>query len=141
MASLAKRLLHVDGDIESHRNVKDILRRCDIGCAIAAIFDGRQAIQIIESTAFDLIILDSWMPGRKRICPCRHIRRTGPLTLIVVLFVPGQKQRRRIGKGGPSERFLRAGRPQRPSRRVVRDLIFGRPAKLSRWHDSRPAVH
>jgi DNA-binding NtrC family response regulator len=57
----------------------------DEGYHVSVATDGKQALAVIEQTAFDLVITDLRMPDVDGIEVLRHVKRTSPLTPVIVL--------------------------------------------------------
>lgn len=84
--SLAKVLL-VEDDASLGKEVKDWLEDMD-GLAVEHVATGEDALQVLTSFGFDLIILDWELPGVSGLQVCRDFRNSGGQTPI--LFLTGR---------------------------------------------------
>ncbi len=83
---MAKVLL-VEDDTNLGKEVKDWLEEMD-GLAVEHIATGEDALQVLQSFGFDLIILDWELPGISGLQVCRSFRAAGGQTPI--LFLTGR---------------------------------------------------
>lgn len=57
------------------------------GFAVDDLGDGRQALDVARTTAFDLLVLDVMLPGLDGISLCRAVRTAGPNTHTPILML------------------------------------------------------
>ena len=57
------------------------------GFAVEDLGDGRQALDVARTTAFDLLVLDVMLPGLDGISLCRAVRTSGPNTNTPILML------------------------------------------------------
>ena len=57
------------------------------GFAVEDLGDGRQALDVARTTAFDLLVLDVMLPGLDGISLCRAVRTAGPNTNTPILML------------------------------------------------------
>src|SRR5262245_47872304 len=56
------------------------------------IGDGREALDRLQSEAFDLLILDISLPGLDGLSLCRAVRRTGPNVAIPIIMLTARSE-------------------------------------------------
>lgn len=62
------------------------------GLETSAVADGREALALVASRAFDLVVLDLMLPGVDGIAICRAIRRGGPNQDVPVLMLTARRE-------------------------------------------------
>jgi DNA-binding response OmpR family regulator len=62
------------------------------GLATTAAGDGREALDLLGATAYDLVVLDLMLPGVDGIAICRAIRRGGPNQDVPVLMLTARRE-------------------------------------------------
>jgi len=67
------------------------------GYAVEAASDGEVALRLAMAGRFDLIVLDIMLPGRDGFEVCRHLRRSGQQTPIIMLTARAQEADRVMG--------------------------------------------
>jgi two-component system, OmpR family, alkaline phosphatase synthesis response regulator PhoP len=77
------RILLVEDETNLRRTVSDLLK--SDGYTVASSADGLEAQNLAMSESFDLIILDVMLPSRNGFDVCRHLRRHGVNTPILML--------------------------------------------------------
>lgn len=75
-----RRVLIVDDEADMRRLVRMYLEKEDFVCVEAE--DGKQALDILSSTTFDLIILDIMMPNIDGLTFCMKVRETSSIPII-----------------------------------------------------------
>jgi two-component system, OmpR family, response regulator MprA len=76
-------VLVVDDDFAIRESLDRSLRANGYGVQLAS--DGTQALQAIDDTPFDAVVLDVLMPGRSGIDVCRSLRAAGNRVPILIL--------------------------------------------------------
>ncbi|MBI5265568.1 MAG: response regulator [Bradyrhizobium sp.] len=76
-------ILIVDDDVAVQATIRLVLERA--GHRVTTASDGKKAIELFETGAFDLIFLDIFMPGMDGLETMRLIRRQQPGIPIVVI--------------------------------------------------------
>src|SRR5260370_17926170 len=73
--------------VEDEKNIAQILRRGleEEGHAVSLAADGRSALELAESSAFDLLLLDVMLPGMDGLEVARRLRGNRQDTPILVL--------------------------------------------------------
>lgn len=77
------RILFVEDDIEQLNPLRDILSRS--GYVVDGVEDGKTAQWLIETRNYDLLILDWMLPDISGLDLCRHYRRLGKATSVLIL--------------------------------------------------------
>src|SRR5215510_10047867 len=77
------RILFVEDEVKLRRTVTDLLK--SDGYTVQSSADGLEAEQLAMSQPFDLIILDVMLPSRNGFDVCRHLRKNGVNTPILML--------------------------------------------------------
>ena len=62
------------------------------GLQATAVADGREALQRVSTTPFDLVVLDLMLPGVDGISICRALRRSGPNQDVPVLMLTARRE-------------------------------------------------
>lgn len=62
------------------------------GLQATAVGDGRDALDRVSSTPFDLVVLDLMLPGVDGISICRALRRSGPNRDVPVLMLTARRE-------------------------------------------------
>ncbi len=83
MTSTRARILVVDDDPDIRANLADILRDMDFAVDTAA--DGPASLELIRTTAYDLVLLDLRMPGMDGLEVYRQLKRLRPGTMVIVV--------------------------------------------------------
>jgi DNA-binding response OmpR family regulator len=89
------RILIVEDEPSIALALEDDLRREGYDTTLAR--DGRRAIEAALSDAFDLILLDVMLPGPDGFEVCRHVRRAGIRTPIVMLTARADEAEKVLG--------------------------------------------
>ncbi|MET0221813.1 MAG: response regulator [Tardiphaga sp.] len=77
------RILVVDDDKAIQLITKLLLER--EGHAVCCADDGSQALQVFRETAFDLLIVDIFMPGMDGLETMKMVHKQHPLTPVIVI--------------------------------------------------------
>ena len=96
-----KKILVAEDDLASRELVREILETC--GYQVLEARDGREALQRVEETAPDLVILDIQMPGLDGSAVLRQLRQDSRFTSLPVVAVTSYAMR------GDREKALAAG--------------------------------
>ena len=62
------------------------------GLETSAVADGREALSLVGSRTFDLVVLDLMLPGVDGIAICRALRRGGPNLDVPVLMLTARRE-------------------------------------------------
>lgn len=76
-------ILVVDDEAASRESLKDVLG--DEGYDVTAAADGRQAVELLGTGEFDIVITDLRMPGLDGVGLLREVRRLCPQTLVILM--------------------------------------------------------
>jgi response regulator RpfG family c-di-GMP phosphodiesterase len=82
------RLLLVDDDRQIRDFTKVALQAEDLQCDEAA--SGEEALRVVRTAPYDLLILDIDMPGMKGNVVCRHLREDPPSPHLKIIMVSGR---------------------------------------------------
>ncbi len=91
---MALRVLLVDDDSRLRELVTSYLSQN--GCQVEAAADGRQGLQLIDSSVFDAVLLDVMMPGMDGFEVCRRIRQKSRVP-VLMLTAKGDETDRVVG--------------------------------------------
>lgn len=83
MATEPSSILVVDDDLDTCRNLSDILT--DMGYAVRTAQDGFAAIELVKQHFFDVALLDFKMPGMDGLTLYRQIKRHSPATVAIII--------------------------------------------------------
>jgi CheY-like chemotaxis protein len=99
MSAKVPSILVVDDDVDTCRNLQDILS--EMGYQVDIAHDGFQALELVRKKAYDIALLDLKMPGMDGITLYREIRKlqASAVALVVTAFAGG----------GTSDQALAAG--------------------------------
>jgi two-component system, OmpR family, alkaline phosphatase synthesis response regulator PhoP len=78
----------------------------DLACRVTSAHNGKDGIQLAQSEAFDLIILDLMLPGINGMDICRRIRQTGDTTPILILSAKSEEIDKVIGLETGADDYL-----------------------------------
>jgi CheY-like chemotaxis protein len=118
-------VLCVDGD----EQVRSVLRQALGGYELAFVSTGYEALRSLNLRAFDLYVLDYWLPDWSGVSLCRDIRKVDPH--VPVCFCTGATQpqnQKRADRAGASAYFLKPADPQ---------LVSGEISMLMQFRGSR----
>lgn len=79
--------------VEDDKDIRELLsiHLLDLDCEITAFDDGKEGLNKVLKTTFDLIILDVMLPGMDGISICREIRKSEIFTPIIMLTAKAQE--------------------------------------------------
>lgn len=99
MGSSAPSILVVDDDIDTTRNLSDILT--DLGYRVATANDGPSALEWLRHHSCDLALLDLKMPGMDGLTLYREIKklRAGTVGIIVTAYAGGSTKEEALAAG------------------------------------------
>jgi DNA-binding response OmpR family regulator len=89
------KILLVEDEPEMQRGLKDNLEF--EGYKIVATADGKEALRLIGSSTYDLILLDVMLPGMSGFDICKKAREKGIRTPIIMLTAKGEEVDRVLG--------------------------------------------
>jgi len=84
-------ILVVDDDINFAKSASDILEHCGYDCTV--VHNGREGIEKIKSTAFDIVLSDIKMPGMDGVRMVREIKSIRPQINIVMMTAFRQEEK------------------------------------------------
>ncbi len=122
------KVLVVDDDPDVRRLVEIKLRLEGVETALAS--NGVEALEALEVSDFDLVILDIMMPEMDGVETCRRLRQHPELAFIPVLMLTARAQVTDIERGfaaGATDYMVKPFSPRELSDRVV-GLLAGRAA-------------
>jgi two-component system, OmpR family, phosphate regulon response regulator PhoB len=122
------KVLVVDDDPDVRRLVEMKLRLEGVETALAS--NGVEALQALEASTFDLVILDIMMPEMDGVETCRRLREHAELAFIPVLMLTARAQVTDIERGfaaGATDYMVKPFSPRELSDRVV-GLLAGQAA-------------
>ena len=73
-----RRILHLDGDWKAHAEVKELIDSVAPDCEVVTVTGDTNAIQLLESEPFDLVIVDPWATEKAGFEVCGHLLATHP---------------------------------------------------------------
>jgi DNA-binding NtrC family response regulator len=83
MSDVRPSILLVDDDPDLCRNLSDILGEFDFSVDMAS--DGPSALEMVQSTTYDLALIDLRMPGMDGLALYRAMKRRSPGTLAILI--------------------------------------------------------
>jgi len=98
------RILFVEDEVNLRRTVTDLLK--SDGYTVQSSADGLEAEQLAMSQPFDLIILDVMLPSRTGFDVCRHLRKNGVNTPILMLTARSELNNKVQGFKSGSDDYL-----------------------------------
>src|SRR5580700_5164046 len=98
------RILLVEDETNLRRTVTDLLR--SDGYSVESSGDGIEAQDLAMSQNFDLIILDVMLPSRNGFDVCRHLRKNGVNTPILMLTARSELTNKVQGFKAGSDDYL-----------------------------------
>jgi DNA-binding NtrC family response regulator len=89
MSGQATSILVVDDDVDTCRNLSDILT--DLGYDVEVAHDGPSALQLVRRKMYDVALLDYKMPGMDGLTLYREIKRlcAGTVAIVVTAYAGG----------------------------------------------------
>jgi DNA-binding response OmpR family regulator len=97
-----KRILCVDDDLDTVDLLKYFLSNYRIFSA-SRVAD---ALRMIKAQAFDLYVLDNWLPDGTGVTLCRHIRESDPNTPIIFLSAVAQNEHKQEAFSAGAQEYL-----------------------------------
>jgi DNA-binding response OmpR family regulator len=79
------RLLHVDDEASLRRVLRTALAA--FGCDVVGVSNGERALALLETSSYDVVLLDLNMPGISGIEVCRRIQALGRRPVVVMFTV------------------------------------------------------
>src|SRR2546425_7474198 len=98
------RILLVEDEANLRRTVTDLLK--SDGYSVESSGDGLEAQNLAMSQVFDLIILDVMLPSRNGFDVCRHLRKNGINTPILMLTARSELNNKVQGFKSGSDDYL-----------------------------------
>ena len=80
-------VLVVDDELDARESVKSIFE--DLGYQVALAMNGNQAVTMVESKHYDVILMDIGMPGMDGLEACRRIVESDPSAKVI--FITGRE--------------------------------------------------
>ncbi|RUL83394.1 response regulator [Tautonia sociabilis] len=105
MSDPSPAILLVDDDVDSCRNVSDIL--ADLGYRVDVAHDGRSALDLARGRAYDVAVLDFKMPGMDGVTLYRHLRARQPGTVALLVTAYASEDTARAARSAGTWRVLR----------------------------------
>src|SRR6267143_946040 len=85
------RILVVEDDPRLAANLERVLAAENHDVEVAA--DGTVALRLARERPFDLVVLDSMLPGLDGIAVCKRLRSTGPVPILLLTALGGMEER------------------------------------------------
>ena len=98
------RLLLCEDEVELSDGLAAILKRNNY--SVDAVYDGKEAIDYIDSDNYDAIILDIMMPKVDGITVLKHIRSTGNQVPVIMLTAKSELDDKIIGFDSGADDYL-----------------------------------
>jgi len=118
-------ILIVDDHAILRRGLKEILEREFRDVSIGGAGTAEQALTLLDSDKWDLVILDITMPGRSGIDVLRHLKALRPkLPVLVLSMHPEDQYGKRVLKAGASGYMNKESAPEELIK-AVRKLLSG----------------
>lgn len=99
MSAKATSILVVDDDVDTCRNLSDILT--DLGYHVDVAHDGPGALELVRRRMYDVALLDYKMPGMDGLTLYREIKRlrAGTVAIVVTAYAGGTTAEEALGAG------------------------------------------
>lgn len=99
MSTTAASILVVDDEVDTCRNLSDILT--DLGYRVDVAHDGPSALELVKRNPYDLALLDLRMPGMDGLTLYRAIKkiRSGTVAVIVTAYAGGATTEEAVAAG------------------------------------------
>ena len=91
MSDLNVRILCVEDNRDSREMISTLLQGADQNYKVTAVATAAEALALTSREAFDLFILDIWLPGMDGVELCRRLREQGISTPIMFFSAMGVK--------------------------------------------------
>jgi len=127
-AGVRRRLLVAEDSLANQKLLRRLLEKAGHECHVVS--DGNAAVQAVEHTDYDLVLMDCQMPGLDGYEATRKIRHregTHQHTTVIALTASAMK--------GDRERCLEAGMDDYITKPVIRQSLM---SMIARWTESRP---
>ncbi|HZF32456.1 MAG TPA: response regulator [Candidatus Angelobacter sp.] len=81
--------------VDDHREIRELVGRYLLqhGYRVSAAGGAAEFRRLLESSVFDLVVLDIMMPGEDGLALCRHLRNTSDLPIILLTAMTEQTDR------------------------------------------------
>ena len=76
--SYQRRVLHIDGQWKTHDLVKELVDKACPDCELVTVESGTEALKLITSDPFDLVIVDPWASEINGFKICRYLSANKP---------------------------------------------------------------
>jgi len=106
MKDTETRILCVEDDKDSREIMRALLRNADQNYSVMSVENGAEALELIAKNAFDLFILDIWLPGMDGFELCRRIREKGSTKPIIFFSAMVRPDDRKYGLAAGANEFL-----------------------------------
>lgn len=99
MIAKAPSILVVDDEVDSCRNLSDIL--ADLGYAVDIAHDGVSALELVQRKSYDVALLDFKMPGMDGLTLYREIKklRADTVAIVVTAYAAGDTKTEALAAG------------------------------------------
>jgi two-component system response regulator HydG len=99
MATTAPSILVVDDEVDTCRNLSDILT--DLGYQVDMAYEGLTALEMVRKNACDVALLDLKMPGMDGLTLYREIKklRAGTVAIVVTAYAGGDTKAEALAAG------------------------------------------
>ena len=110
MSESKVRILCVEDNRDSREMISTLLREADPHYEVIAVETAAEALSLNGSKAFDLYILDIWLPGMDGVELCRRLREKGVTKPIMFFSAMGvqAKDRDYVLKAGANEFLVKS---------------------------------
>jgi len=71
----------------------------DAGCSVVAVADGQAAVDVAQSEAFDVVLLDVMMPRVDGFTACARLKADARTRLLPVIFLTAKSQEIEVQHG------------------------------------------
>lgn len=120
--------LIIEDLIESRRWLADILTNAFPECRIHEAATLRSAMQVIQNSVFDLVLIDLVLPDGSGLDALRRLQRTSPQTVCVVTTVMGDDAHIVAALSAGAKGYLLKDQPAKLLSRQLQQLTHGVPA-------------
>jgi DNA-binding NtrC family response regulator len=99
MSAISPSILVVDDEVDTCRNLSDILT--DMGYRVDTAYSGPAALELVRKTPYDVALLDYKMPGMDGLTLYREIKklRAGTVAIVVTAYASGTTTDDALGAG------------------------------------------
>jgi CheY-like chemotaxis protein len=67
-----RRILHLDGTWKTHELIRGLVEKACPDCELVTVENGTEALRLIDTEPFDLVIVDPWANEVNGFAVCRH---------------------------------------------------------------------